>query len=153
MTTGALQQLISVDQLISAARSLQGVPFRHQGRTRFGVDCIGFVLLACEEAGLDLHKVVKQIPTRYSRSPDLPLVEILSKHCAQVYKPVPGCVIFFRFHGENVPRHFGIFTGDSVIHAEARLRKQVIEHGYRAQWLKWTHSMWLVPGVDYSDVS
>lgn len=125
MTTG---QVIAADQLIAAARSLQGVPFRHQGRTRFGVDCIGFVLLACEEAGLDLHKVIKQIPTRYGRSAELPLVEILSKHCVQVFKPVPGCVLFFRFPGENLPRHFGIFTGDTVVHADGMSRKRVIEH-------------------------
>lgn len=152
MTTGTLQPIITADQLIASARSLQGVPFRHQGRTRFGVDCIGFVLLACEEAGLDLHKVIKHIPTRYGRSPDVPSVEILSKHCARVYKPVPGCVLVFRFHTENIPRHFGIFTGDAVIHADGTSRKQVIAHGYRAQWLKYTHSMWLIPGVDYSDV-
>lgn len=146
--------VITANQLIVAARGLIGVPFRHQGRTRLGVDCIGFLALACKDAGLDLPGFMNlPFPTCYSRDPSPQSLTTLAAHCTRIYAPVPGCVFYFRFPLEKLPRHFGIYTGDSVIHAEAMLRKQVIEHGYRAQWLKWTHSMWLVPGVDYSNVS
>jgi cell wall-associated NlpC family hydrolase len=146
--------VITAEQLITAARGLKGVPFCHQGRTRFGVDCIGFLALTCKEAGLDLPGFMGlDFPRCYSRSPNPQSLALLSAHCTQILKPVPGCVFYFRFPGEDLPRHFGIFTGDSVIHADGMSRRKVIEHGYRALWLKWTHSMWLVPGVDYSDVS
>lgn len=145
--------VITAAQFVEEVRKLKGVPWRHQGRTRFGVDCIGLVILACNNGGLDLTEYMGlSLPPSYSRNPNPNSVSILSKHCTQVSRPITGCVLLFRFPDEKLPRHFGVFTGETIIHAEARSRR-VVEHGYHSQWSKWTHSMWLVPGVDYSDVS
>jgi cell wall-associated NlpC family hydrolase len=38
--------------LVAAARSLVGTPFRHQGRTRRGCDCIGLLVLSFALIGL-----------------------------------------------------------------------------------------------------
>ena len=40
------------DAIIAAARAWLGVPWRHQGRTRQGVDCAGLVVLVGREFGL-----------------------------------------------------------------------------------------------------
>jgi cell wall-associated NlpC family hydrolase len=39
-------------QVVTAARGWLGVPWRHQGRTRHGVDCVGLVVLVRRELGL-----------------------------------------------------------------------------------------------------
>lgn len=40
--------------LADEARSLLHVPFRRQGRTSYGVDCAGLLVLAAERVGCDL---------------------------------------------------------------------------------------------------
>ncbi len=54
MTTGA--------ELVEAARSLIGVPWRHMGRNRQRLDCVGLVLIAARAAGLPLAE-----PAPYAR--------------------------------------------------------------------------------------
>ena len=143
--------MIEASALVKEARALIGTPWRHQGRSKRGVDCIGLVLLAAENAGLDLIKVSGvDAPRVYSRNADPKLYELVHRACTQTSALVPGCLLFFRFDSDRHPRHFGIYTDEgTVIHAESRLRRQVIEHGRRAQWSRWTHSLWLLPGVRY----
>lgn len=40
--------------LVDAARRWIGVPFRHRGRSRRGVDCVGLVVMAYSDAGIQL---------------------------------------------------------------------------------------------------
>lgn len=40
--------------LADAARGFIGVPFRHRGRSRVGVDCVGLALLAYRDCGVSL---------------------------------------------------------------------------------------------------
>ena len=40
--------------LVDAARRWIGVPFRHRGRTRRGVDCVGLVVMAYSDADIQL---------------------------------------------------------------------------------------------------
>lgn len=40
--------------LADAARGFIGVPFRHRGRSRIGVDCVGLALLAYKDCGIEL---------------------------------------------------------------------------------------------------
>lgn len=40
--------------LADSARRWIGVPFRHRGRTRRGVDCVGLVVMAYSDAGIQL---------------------------------------------------------------------------------------------------
>jgi cell wall-associated NlpC family hydrolase len=44
---------VEPNAIIAAARSWLGVPWRHQGRTRQGVDCAGLVVLVGRGLGLD----------------------------------------------------------------------------------------------------
>lgn len=137
--------------LVAAARELCGTPWIHQGRTSKGVDCIGLVSLAARNAGLDIFKFcgIKE-PRNYQREPDPKLFELVNQCCERISQPVPGSLLFFKFKRDLYPRHFGIFTeAGTVIHAESKARRCVIEHGYRAHWLTWTHSVWKLPGVRY----
>jgi cell wall-associated NlpC family hydrolase len=143
---------ISSQALIDEARRLRGVPWIHQGRTRLGVDCIGLVLLAARNAGLDLpNHLGIRLPANYSRSPSIDLFSLVERHCIQVDTEVAGALLFFQFDRDKYPRHFGILTeSGTMIHAEAKTRSQVVEHGYRAHWLRWNHSIWKLPGVEYA---
>lgn len=49
---------------VEAARTFLGVPFRHQGRTRRGMDCIGLVVLSLRAAGVSVAD-----RTDYGRTP------------------------------------------------------------------------------------
>jgi cell wall-associated NlpC family hydrolase len=51
--------MISRVQFIDAARTFRNVPFRHQGRSRSGLDCWGVIVVTCQSVGIacpdDLH--------------------------------------------------------------------------------------------------
>lgn len=107
-------------ELIAAARSWLGVRWRHLGRARTGVDCIGLVLLAARDCGVMLPD-----PAPYEREPQGPrLVHGILQHAARVRVPRDGDVLLFRMglYGGHVglasthPQH----GGPAVIHAFAR---------------------------------
>ncbi|MGE4043596.1 MAG: C40 family peptidase [Acetobacteraceae bacterium] len=51
--------------VIAEARTWLGVPWRHQGRSRAGVDCVGLIVVVCQSLGLsDYDSCV------YGRDPD-----------------------------------------------------------------------------------
>lgn len=141
---------IAPEALVRSARELNGVPWRHLGRGLTGVDCAGLVILAARRAGLDLFAIARDLPRKYDRKASPELLKIISSHCSQAQSPAAGVMVLFRFPGEKHARHMGLLTeAGTVIHAEAKSRRQVVEHGYRAHWLKWTHSLWRLPGVRY----
>lgn len=136
--------------LIAEARKLIGVPWRHEGRTQQGVDCIGLVILSGLNAGVDFFEEIGIAPIGvYQRKPAPELIRLVATHC----KPTtaePGALVVFKFGCDSYPRHFGLLTdAGTVIHAEQKTRKRVIEHGYRSHWLRWTDSVWRLPGVEY----
>jgi cell wall-associated NlpC family hydrolase len=143
--------VITADQLITAARSLKGIPWRHQGRTSSGVDCAGFIDLATKIAGHSLETYFgKPAPTGYARTASPVLHELTARYSEKINKACPGCLVLFKFEGDSYPRHYGIATYDGyVIHANAK-QCGVVEHGLRAPWSRWVHSYWKIPGVLYT---
>lgn len=143
--------MISAEEFVQQARLLIGTPWLHQGRTALGVDCIGLIDLTARHCGIDLFAAAGcPRVRRYGRKADRQLYDLVAKHYRSASAAVAGSVALFRFPGEDYPRHFGIITGDgTMIHAEAKTRRCVIEHGYRAHWVTQTDSIWLVPGVRY----
>ena len=122
--------------LIAAARGYLGVRFRHQGRSRRGVDCAGLVavcLLAIGRAPADVEA--------YGREPlNQGLRAMLVENFGE---PIPkdemrhGDIALMRFRGE--PSHVGIlgdylYGGLSLIHAFAQVKK-VSEHRIDDEWL------------------
>jgi cell wall-associated NlpC family hydrolase len=124
------------DDIVAAARSYIGVPWRHQGRTRRrGVDCFGLVIRAAADCGITVPD-----EAGYSRSPDG--VSILDGMRAR-FDPIrladvkPGDVLGF---AELVyPCHIGIAAPGrtmgalNVIHAHVRRRK-VLEEPLAQEW-------------------
>lgn len=137
---------ISVERLIAHARALIGTRWLHQGRTVDGVDCIGFVALAARKAGVDLTRYEDH--RKYGHGPSPLFLQTVQEHSQRLDAPVPGAGILLRWGTEPYPRHAAIFTErGTIIHAHARCG--VVEHGYRAMWVRQTHSIWKIPGVAY----
>lgn len=143
--------MTSAQEFVRQARMLVGTPWLHQGRTALGVDCIGLIDLAARNCGLDIFAAAGCPKVRrYGRKADQQLYTLVARHYQPASAAIPASVALFRFPGEDYPRHFGIITFDgTMIHAEAKTRCCVVEHGYRAQWVTRTDSIWLVPGVRY----
>lgn len=144
---------ISAPQFISAARALVGVPWRHQGRTRDGVDCIGILALATKNAGLDLLGLQKAFgvvdTANYSRQSKGELLEMTARNAERIAEPIAGSALLFRWPHDRHPQHFGIYTDKkSFIHADAR-NGRVAEVTFGGVWTRLLHSIWLVPGVIY----
>lgn len=113
--------------LDEAARGWIGVRWRHLGRSRTGIDCIGLVLAAAAECGVEVPD-----PAPYPREPQgTRLVAGVAQHATRVASPLPGDVLVFRLgpYGGHVgiagihPVH----GQPSVIHAFARQGQAVCE--------------------------
>jgi cell wall-associated NlpC family hydrolase len=115
--------------LDEAARAYLGVPWRHLGRSREGLDCIGLVLLAARDCG-----IVADDPAPYAREPSSQLLRReLARYLDQVSlaDPRPGDVLVFNLgiyagHIGIVGKHpdYGCL---SLIHAYAPRRRVVEE--------------------------
>lgn len=116
-------------ELIAIARTWLDVPFRHQGRSRRGVDCGGLLIGIGLEAGLDIIP-----PDTYSRSPDTALIRsALLANCRAVPLAAaqPGDVLLLAFAGE--PQHVALLTDIGLLHAWAKPGK-VVEHRIDPTW-------------------
>lgn len=132
------------------ARTLEhwlGVPYLHQGRTRMGCDCIGFVWGALREAGA--LAALPAIPSDYvPRVGTAALHEGIATHCTRTARQDTGVLVLIKWPRDAHPTHCGILVDGDLIHCHARARA-VVRHGYRRPWNSWTHSRWLLPDVDY----
>lgn len=147
--------MIDTAALIAAARSLLGVPFKHQGRNEFGLDCIGLVTLAMERAGAPrVHVPGVTTSPNYSRRVQPNVLELLEKHlCGRLAEPVAGSLIVFWFRADPQPRHHALMTeSGTFVHANQagpKPLRRVTETPLRGQWQRDAHSFWKLPGVRY----
>lgn len=130
---------------IAEARTYLQVPFRHAGRTRRGVDCVGLVAVALAAVG-------REVADRrdYGRDPVRDgLREVVREHFGD---PVwckgdpmdaiqPGDIALMRWHesaGVQLFCHVGILTdyplgGLALLHA-LHANKRVVEHRLADPW-------------------
>lgn len=96
---------------IAAARSYIRTPWKHQGRTRSGVDCIGLVVLAGRDCGLDLP-----LEANYGRFQAYwAMKPILMQHADRAGSAEPGDIILFK---SNALLHLAILTEKgTIVHA------------------------------------
>lgn len=135
-------------RLVEAARSYIGTKWRHRGRTSHGVDCVGLVLLAYRDCGVELPDY-----RLYGREPHMDgLIEHVTRALGESLPPTTelqdGDVIVQRFIKD--PHHVAIVAavdyygtpGFNVIHADGhagrvvevrldRVRKMYITHVFR----------------------
>lgn len=125
-------------QIVAHARSMVGMPWRHQARGGGRTDCAGLVLIIAREQGF----IDWDIPTDYERvaRPEA-MINICRKYLVEVpfSEMQPGDMAVLRYPATN---HIGI-VGDypvpsfvSLIHAQASEPRQVVENRLDADWLK-----------------
>lgn len=118
-------------------RTWIGVPWRHQGRTRFGVDCVGLIsVLAGVVRGPEF--VAQYDRTDYGRKPtQYSLTEALAPFCdlIAVGQLQEGDVVSLA--DGPYPCHLGVLSMQQgqmyIIHSSARLRK-VTEEPFGDFW-------------------
>ena len=137
--------------IVAAARSFIGVPYRHQGRSVRGVDCSGLVLLVAAKLNIPM----KDSPTAYSNQPTgAQLVAPCEEQC---WRPddqgslVPGDLVVFWGPTPREPQHFA-FIGDGVngptmIHSASKFDK-VLEHGWNKFWREHYYARYWLAGTE-----
>lgn len=136
--------MITGAQVASSAHLLVDIPFQKGGRNSHGLDCFGVPMLACLNSGLTLPPAQKAYGKRIGSE----LIDWVQRHCAAAEGRPLGGLAVFRFERDQFPVHVGVISDVGIVHCNARLGR-VVEHGLRAQWARWLHSVWLLPGVDY----
>lgn len=137
--------MITRGRVIEIGHSWLGVPYLHQGRTRLGVDCIGFVFGVAKEAGCIAADM--QIAADYPRRVRVPsLFDGIAANCTLIERAEPACLVLVRWPREAYPSHVSLFTGDSLLHSYQRAGR-VVQHGFRKPWTMWAHSFWRLPDV------
>lgn len=145
---------VSPEALIAEARKLLGdrkagkpaVPYRHQGRSLRGLDCIGLIIYVCERMGVLPQEFERN---DYGRLATQELVDKTAVYCRAVDEPGPGVLVLIKWPGERRAGHAALCTGENLIHCD-RTHGRVVEHGYRGHWVKQTASLWHLPGVNYA---
>lgn len=134
--------------IVAEARTWLEVRFRHQGRSREGVDCAGLV----EEVARSLNLSDVRV-TGYARLPDgKSLLKLCREHMIEIDPALmqPGDVCVFRSALE--PEHLGIVGdysagGSSLIHASAYFGR-VIEVRFDSKARQHIVAAFRLPGVD-----
>lgn len=130
-------------EVIEHARALLGVPWRHQGRSDRGLDCVGLVLLAVQRAGAIPADFERR---NYGRLPGEELARKTGEYCDELTNSEPGALILIRWPGVRDASHVALCTGETLIHCYRNAGK-VVEHGYREPWNRWTDSAWWFRGL------
>lgn len=130
------------ERVIAEARTWLGVPFRHQGRDGAGIDCVGLPIVVGQALGLLGERFDVGA---YGRLPTGELVERVREHCRPITSAAPGCLVVIAW--TRIAAHVAICTGPTLIHAYESVGR-VVEHGYRGRWLRMTHSVWDLPGME-----
>lgn len=96
--------------MIAAARSYIGTPFKHQGRSRDGIDCVGLLVLVARDLGFS----VIDRPV-YPRAPKSDLLEsMVARQGQRAAGWEPGCIVLY---GKSFARHAAIYGDGTIIHA------------------------------------
>jgi cell wall-associated NlpC family hydrolase len=141
--------LTDCTEVVAAARELVGVRFQHQGRTQFGVDCVGVPIVVGKRLGI-LPRTMR-LPN-YGRMPSPALLEHVESYmipcAAPMVAPMAGTMVAIAWRSNPLPSHVAICTGATLVHAYESAGR-VVEHGYTRTWRLITHSVWMFPGVCY----
>lgn len=133
---------VTLEQWIEKLRSFDGVPFRHQGRSREAVDCLGLLIVATEELGLAGGAADSM--KHYDHMPDFRLfqhwhtqyaIDVPYNRLHKLDEQVQlGDILAFWIDKPEFPRHLAVYTGkdghgrNTMIHSHAMQRRGVMEN-------------------------
>lgn len=111
--------------VVDMVRSFAGTPWKHLGRSRRGVDCVGLVIAVADE--LKFTPPDLEVPV-YGRQPDGTLLSYFDRYMVRIGLSDirDGSVVIFSYYGS--PYHAGIVTDGksrAIMHAYAAQRKVV----------------------------
>ena len=127
----------NADRIVATARRWLNTPYKHQGRSRRGCDCVGLPLALAAELGIEVEDY-----RRYGRLPvSAMLVEKCRAYAHEIERDAykPGDLVLMTWGKDrDRPHHFAIVTemagGDiGIIHSHSRVGK-VVEHVLDATW-------------------
>lgn len=108
----------------ASALGWMGTPYKHLGRDRFGLDCVGLIIRVANDTGITGYDTLN-----YSRRPNShEFMREMKDHLDRKHlrDAVPGDIVMFR--GPRVPCHVGILVEpDLIVHAYLPARKVVRE--------------------------
>lgn len=135
--------MASSQQLVGAARRYVGTPFRHQGRSTAGLDCVGLLVRVAWDCGLTVRD-----RDGYGREPHRGLLRAgLQENLIPVTDMQPGDVLEMRIVSD--PQHVALYTGTTLIHALwQRGGGAVREHSFDQRWRDRVVRVYRFPGVD-----
>lgn len=118
--------------VVDEARQWLGVPWRHLGRNRAGIDCVGLGVVVCHRLNIPVVDVAA-----YSRVPNSSLI----KHLQRVADAIPVSEAevgdFFAIRDQQYPFHVAFLSDKDgvphIIHAHAR-RRMVVEEPFTNEW-------------------
>jgi len=134
--------------IVEKARGWLGVPYRHQGRNRLGVDCSGPLVEIARELGI---QGVSDALT-YSRHP---ATFDLKRQLDSLLIPIdkkdirPGDVVLFKM--AQIPQHVAIvgnykYGGLSLIHCYQKMGRMV-EHRFAGIWRRRLAQAYRLPDI------
>lgn len=137
--------MITRNDIISKAREYLGTPFRHQGRSRTGLDCIGLIVRVAHDLELS-----KEDFLQYDRRPNnFQLQFYLGQHLEKRSNPkdiLPGDIILFSL--PSYPCHVAFYSDtDTIIHSLAN-RKKVVEHRLDEEWKSRIRGVYYFGGIE-----
>lgn len=128
-----MDQQLSIDAAIAEARTFIGCKWRHRGRSKYGIDCIGLVVLAMAAGGMLMRDRVD-----YSRTPHMDGLEreMVEHFGDPVDDLLPGDVVLMAWDGAVEPSHVGMIASNDIgltlIHSFSQI--SVTEHGIDEAW-------------------
>lgn len=134
--------------IVAEARSWVGTPWRHQGRTREGVDCAGLIVKVAH--GLGVSDFDRRDYERIASD------ESMRETCAEHMTPIelnelaPGDVVVMNLQQQRHIAFLGDYTGGrlSLIHALGpKHPSRVAEHRMDLAWRAKIMSAYRFPGV------
>ena len=123
----------SESDLVAAARSWLGEPWRHQGRGTRGIDCVGLLIRIAH----DFNLTEFDITTYNRRAKGVGFEQHFVNHMNKIslLDLCESDVIVFR--DEQYPCHCAMYSESTgrptIIHSHA-LRRKVIEEGFEGEW-------------------
>jgi cell wall-associated NlpC family hydrolase len=143
---------ISRKDIYLAAREWVGTPFRHQGRTKNGIDCLGLIWVVGRAVGVELS-----LPNDYSSAPSGQALLAGAKDRMEMPerqgfdRVTIGDVVISWGWQDGIPQHFSIvgelYGRPSMIHAFERAGG-VVEHGVQPIWKKRYVGTFCFPGTE-----